>query len=99
MASPCIWVIEFSQFAVLCSHLSETYLSLQLEQAVFRLEMEWDCSLHRHRVVSVKERWTCQEDLSEQVPRIEVVLDELRKRSMISFHKQLHDQGVAPLAC
>jgi len=68
VVSTCIRVIALRQHAVLCSHLSETYLSLQLEQAVFCLEMGWDRSLHRRPVSSVKKRLACQKYVSEQVP-------------------------------
>ena len=97
MVSTGIRVIALGQFAVLCSHLNETDLSMQVEQAVFCLEVAWDCTLHPHPLVSVKKRRPWQEDLSKQEPRIKVALDELRARSLNSIHKQLQNQKAAPL--
>jgi hypothetical protein len=95
--STAIRVIALGQFAVLCSYLSETDLSVQVEQAVFRLEMAWDCWLYPHLLVSLKKRRPWQEDLSKQEPRIKVAVDELRARSLNSIHKQLQNQKAAPL--
>jgi hypothetical protein len=55
VASPGIWVIALGQFAVLDTHLDETDLSWQVEQAVLRLELAWDCSLHPPLVLSVSD--------------------------------------------
>ncbi len=69
-----IWVIELGQFAVLCSRLSQARPSLQLEQAVFRLEMGWDFQSSRHPVLFVQKGWVCQEHFQKKVRRIKVAL-------------------------
>ncbi len=86
MASPCIWMIALGQFAVLDAHLSETDLSLQVEQEVLRLEMAWDCSLHPPFVLSVKELRVGQEGGGEHGTHLNVALDERFKRSKQRFH-------------
>ena len=87
MASSCIGVIALCKFAVLSAHLSETDVSLQVEQAVFRLEMVWDCSLYPDPVLSLKEGWADQEGCGEGVPHVKVAFDEPFERSKHWFHK------------
>jgi len=86
VASPSIWMVALGQFAVLDAHLSETDLSLQVEQAVLRLEMAWDCSLHPPLVLSVMELRVGQEAGGEHGPQPNVALDECFKRSKHRFH-------------
>jgi hypothetical protein len=86
MASPCIRVIALRQFAVLGAHLGEADLSLQVEQAVFRLEMAWDGSLYPHPILSVKGRRAGQEGCGEHRPHLKVALDERFERIRQRFH-------------
>ncbi len=79
MASPYIRMIALRQFAVPGAHLSQTDLSLEMEQAVFRLEMERNSPSHSH-ILSVMEHWAAHEGFRERRPYLKVELEECFER-------------------
>ena len=89
MASPCIRVIELGQFSVADTNLGQANLSLQAEQAVLRLEMMGNCSLHP-AYLSVMEPWSMYESCREHGPHPKIALEERFESIREWFHKQPH---------